>query len=224
MTSTAGQRLHLRSDRGGGDSVRQHLRLHHSGAGDTKPDAMARSRGCCSMPSAPRRYFARDRLFWLTGVLSAALDNAPTYLVFFELAGGAGPMGPLAAALKAISMGAVCMGALSYGNAPNLMVRHRGRAQREDAGLLRLHRLGGAILLPALALVTVSFGPLDLAGRPRAAFARAGSARHWPAHPPRSQERGGRATNRNRGTCGQRGGVGSPRTSRRICRYLMSPR
>src|SRR6185369_9626177 len=26
--------------------------------------------------------------FWLTGALSSFLDNAPTYLVFFELAGG----------------------------------------------------------------------------------------------------------------------------------------
>ena len=63
--------------------------------------------------------------FWITGVLSAFLDNAPTYLVFFELAGGnAGElMGPLAGTLAAISMGAVYMGALTYiGNAPNLMV------------------------------------------------------------------------------------------------------
>jgi Na+/H+ antiporter NhaD/arsenite permease-like protein len=63
--------------------------------------------------------------FWLTGILSAILDNAPTYLVFFQLAGGnaADLMGPLAAALTAISMGAVYMGALTYiGNAPNFMI------------------------------------------------------------------------------------------------------
>jgi Na+/H+ antiporter NhaD/arsenite permease-like protein len=63
--------------------------------------------------------------FWLTGVLSGFLDNAPTYLVFFELAGGDAKvlMGPLAGTLAAISMGAVYMGALTYiGNAPNLMV------------------------------------------------------------------------------------------------------
>ena len=63
--------------------------------------------------------------FWLTGSLSAFLDNAPTYLVFFELAGGDASvlMGPLAGTLAAISMGAVYMGALTYiGNAPNLMV------------------------------------------------------------------------------------------------------
>jgi Na+/H+ antiporter NhaD/arsenite permease-like protein len=63
--------------------------------------------------------------FWLTGVLSAFLDNAPTYLVFFELAGGNPQelMGPLAGTLAGISMGAVFMGALTYiGNAPNFMV------------------------------------------------------------------------------------------------------
>jgi Na+/H+ antiporter NhaD/arsenite permease-like protein len=63
--------------------------------------------------------------FWLTGVLSGFLDNAPTYLVFFELASGDAKelMGPLAGTLAAISMGAVYMGALSYiGNAPNLMI------------------------------------------------------------------------------------------------------
>ena len=63
--------------------------------------------------------------FWLTGILSAFLDNAPTYLVFFQLAGGDPQtlMGPLAGTLAAISMGAVYMGALTYiGNAPNFMV------------------------------------------------------------------------------------------------------
>jgi Na+/H+ antiporter NhaD/arsenite permease-like protein len=63
--------------------------------------------------------------FWLTGLLSAFLDNAPTYLVFFELAGGSAEqlMTTLAGTLAAISMGAVYMGALTYvGNAPNFMV------------------------------------------------------------------------------------------------------
>ena len=81
-------------------------------------------------------------------MLSAFLDNAPTYLVFFELAGGDAQtlMGPLAPTLAAISMGAVYMGALTYiGNAPNFMVYaiadERGIA---DAELLRLYALGGA--------------------------------------------------------------------------------
>src|SRR6202046_3150122 len=52
--------------------------------------------------------------FWLTGILSGILDNAPTYLVFFKLAGGnaADLMTTLKPALAAISMGAVYMGAL----------------------------------------------------------------------------------------------------------------
>ena len=64
--------------------------------------------------------------FWATGLLSSFLDNAPTYLVFFNLAGGdpARLMGELAATLTAISAGAVFMGANSYiGNAPNFMVK-----------------------------------------------------------------------------------------------------
>jgi Na+/H+ antiporter NhaD/arsenite permease-like protein len=63
--------------------------------------------------------------FWATGALSSFLDNAPTYLVFFELAGGdpARLMGPMASTLAAISLGAVFMGAVTYvGNAPNFMV------------------------------------------------------------------------------------------------------
>ncbi|WP_198377289.1 sodium:proton antiporter [Neoroseomonas rubea] len=64
--------------------------------------------------------------FWLTGVLSSFLDNAPTYLVFFNLAGGdpAYLMTQGALTLAAISCGAVFMGANSYiGNAPNFMVK-----------------------------------------------------------------------------------------------------
>ncbi len=64
--------------------------------------------------------------FWATGLLSSFLDNAPTYLVFFNTAGGDAEelMGPLAGTLLAISAGAVFMGANTYiGNAPNFMVR-----------------------------------------------------------------------------------------------------
>src|SRR5262249_61847388 len=62
--------------------------------------------------------------FRLTGVLSAFLDNAPTYLVFFELAGGGARelMGPLATTLAAISMGAGYMGAMTdIGHARDFM-------------------------------------------------------------------------------------------------------
>ena len=64
--------------------------------------------------------------FWITGILSSFLDNAPTYLVFFNLAGGNSDIltGELAGTLLAISVGAVFMGANSYiGNAPNFMVK-----------------------------------------------------------------------------------------------------
>ncbi len=64
--------------------------------------------------------------FWASGVLSSFLDNAPTYLVFFNTAGGdpAVLMTTLAPTLAAISAGSVFMGANSYiGNAPNLMVK-----------------------------------------------------------------------------------------------------
>ena len=71
--------------------------------------------------------------FWLTGVLSSFLDNAPTYLVFFNIAGSSAPDGTIMAeflmqqvpeTLMAISAGAVFMGAMTYiGNAPNFMVQ-----------------------------------------------------------------------------------------------------
>jgi Na+/H+ antiporter NhaD/arsenite permease-like protein len=72
--------------------------------------------------------------FWATGALSSFLDNAPTYLVFFNLAGGDAQtlMTTHASTLAAISAGAVFMGANSYiGNAPNLMVK----AVVEDRGV-----------------------------------------------------------------------------------------
>ena len=71
--------------------------------------------------------------FWLTGILSAFLDNAPTYMVFFNMAGSSAPITDTVAAylmntetvtLLAISLGAVFMGAMTYiGNAPNFMVK-----------------------------------------------------------------------------------------------------
>lgn len=68
--------------------------------------------------------FNNTVFFWLTGVLSAFLDNAPTYLAFFNLAGG-DPlvlMGEDSHTLMAISLGSVFMGAMTYiGNAPNFM-------------------------------------------------------------------------------------------------------
>ncbi len=96
--------------------------------------------------------------FWITGLLSAFLDNAPTYLVFFHTAGGDPQtlMTTLAPVLAAISTGAVFMGALSYiGNAPNLMVKaiaeHRGVAM---PGFFGYMVWSCAVLLPLFALIT----------------------------------------------------------------------
>ena len=59
-------------------------------------------------------------LFWLTGGLSAVLDNAPSYLLGWHLAGGMSG----GAGLASVSAGAVFFGGLTYlGNAPNLVVR-----------------------------------------------------------------------------------------------------
>jgi len=99
--------------------------------------------------------------FWLTGLLSSFLDNAPTYLVFFELAGGDphALMTTFASTLAAISTGAVYMGANSYiGNAPNFMVyaiaRHGGVKMPSFFGYM-LWSCG--ILLPIFVLVTLLF-------------------------------------------------------------------
>lgn len=99
--------------------------------------------------------------FWLTGGLSSFLDNAPTYLVFFELAGGNPQqlMTTGALTLAAISAGAVFMGANSYiGNAPNFMVyaiaREGGVKMPSFFGYLLW---SGAILLPVFLLATLLF-------------------------------------------------------------------
>lgn len=99
--------------------------------------------------------------FWVTGGLSSFLDNAPTYLVFFNVAGGdpATLMTSLAGTLAAISAGAVFMGANTYiGNAPNFMVK----AIAEDMGVQMpsfFGYMGWSIvfLLPTFALVTYLF-------------------------------------------------------------------
>ncbi|TIC79685.1 sodium:proton antiporter [Crenobacter intestini] len=99
--------------------------------------------------------------FWMTGILSSFLDNAPTYLVFFNLAHGDAQtmMGPMADTLLAISMGAVFMGANTYiGNAPNFMVK----AIAEQRGVKMPSFFGYmawsiCFLLPVFALLTFVF-------------------------------------------------------------------
>jgi len=99
--------------------------------------------------------------FWASGLLSSFLDNAPTYLVFFNLAGGDARMlmTTLAPVLAAISLGSVFMGANSYiGNAPNLMVKavaeHRGVKM---PGFFGYMAWAGAVLLPLFAVMTFIF-------------------------------------------------------------------
>jgi Na+/H+ antiporter NhaD/arsenite permease-like protein len=99
--------------------------------------------------------------FWLTGALSSFLDNAPTYLVFFNTAGGDAKVltTQLAATLAAISAGAVFMGANTYiGNAPNFMVKaiceERGIAMPSFFGYMAW---SCGILVPLFVLVTLVF-------------------------------------------------------------------
>jgi len=110
--------------------------------------------------------------FWITGALSAFLDNAPTYLTFFNTAIGSFYAGmteaqavPLlmtenAIYLKAISAGAVFFGACSYiGNAPNFMVR----SIAEEAGTPMPSFFGYILkfslvfLVPTFVIITLVF-------------------------------------------------------------------
>ncbi len=113
------------------------------------------------------------QFFWLTGGLSSFLDNAPTYLTFSRLAlSVAGlapePPGPLsvlvhhetgAALLRAISLGAVFMGANTYiGNGPNFMIKaiveHRKIRMPSFFGYMLW---SAGILVPLFLLVTAIF-------------------------------------------------------------------
>ncbi|MEJ2124100.1 MAG: sodium:proton antiporter [Alphaproteobacteria bacterium] len=99
--------------------------------------------------------------FWMTGLLSSFLDNAPTYLIFFNSAGG-DPIdlqGPLVNTLLAVSAGAVYMGAMTYiGNAPNFMVKsiaeHHGVPMPSFFGYIGWSVI---FLVPAFALITFIF-------------------------------------------------------------------
>lgn len=110
--------------------------------------------------------------FWVTGLLSAFLDNAPTYLTFFNTALGSFYAGmtesnavPLlmtenAIYLKAISTGAVFFGACSYiGNAPNFMVRsiatESGTEMPSFFGYILKYSL--VFLIPTFVIVSLIF-------------------------------------------------------------------
>ncbi len=104
--------------------------------------------------------------FWATGTLSSFLDNAPTYVVFFETARAmptaegvkmiAGVAEPL---LIGISLGAVFMGAMTYiGNGPNFMVK--SIAEHADVKMPSFFGYmiySVAILVPTFVAVTVLF-------------------------------------------------------------------
>jgi Na+/H+ antiporter NhaD/arsenite permease-like protein len=104
--------------------------------------------------------------WWTTGSLSAVLDNAPTYVVFFETArtlGGENLVPPVVGVaerlLLAISLGAVFMGAMTYiGNGPNFMVK----AIAEKSGIPMPSFFGYMvysclILLPLFVIATLIF-------------------------------------------------------------------
>ena len=100
--------------------------------------------------------------YWATGILSSFLDNAPTYLVFFNTAGGnpVSLMGEMSNTLLAISAGAVFMGAMTYiGNAPNFMVK----SIAEETGISMPSFFGYMIkysipiLLPLFIIVSLIF-------------------------------------------------------------------
>jgi Na+/H+ antiporter NhaD/arsenite permease-like protein len=101
--------------------------------------------------------------FWLAGVLSAFLDNAPSYLVLFDLARiRPAAMSPSEAdALQAISSGAVMFGGLTYiGNAPNLMLRAlASRRGVRMPGFVPFMLRASVVMLPVLAVVSAVFFP-----------------------------------------------------------------
>ena len=100
--------------------------------------------------------------FWSTGILSSFLDNAPTYLVFFNTAGGNALelMGPMHNTLVAISAGAVFMGANTYiGNAPNFMVKSIAEEQNISMPSFFGYMLKYSIpiLIPLYILIAIIF-------------------------------------------------------------------
>jgi Na+/H+ antiporter NhaD/arsenite permease-like protein len=110
------------------------------------------------------------QFFWVSGILSSFLDNAPTYLTFASmgtgLVGGTpenlgvllqSPFGE--SLLTAVSCGAVFMGANTYiGNGPNFMVK----SIAESAGI-KMPSFGGymiyssAVLIPLFVVITLIF-------------------------------------------------------------------
>lgn len=112
------------------------------------------------------------QFFWATGLLSSVLDNAPTYMVFFQTAESlTHAPGPgvlqlldgefvLEKLLAGVSLGAVFLGAMTYiGNGPNFMVK----AIAEQSGMRMpsffgyFFRYAVPILVPIFLLITFLF-------------------------------------------------------------------
>lgn len=106
--------------------------------------------------------------FWVTGLLSGFLDNAPTYLTYVTLAASktgwpTAPLGDFVAnephLLAAISAGAVFMGALTYiGNGPNFMVKtiaEHSNIKMPSFGGYMLWSFG--FMMPMLVIATLFF-------------------------------------------------------------------
>jgi Na+/H+ antiporter NhaD/arsenite permease-like protein len=126
--------------------------------------------------------FSVSRFYWLTGVLSGVLDNAPTYLNFFAGALGkfgldianpeeiklfaSGVASPIQGDvfsdiyLVAISVASVFFGAMTYiGNAPNFMVKNiAAQADVEVPDFLEyIYKYSLPILLPLFILLWLLF-------------------------------------------------------------------
>ncbi len=107
-------------------------------------------------------HFINSHFFWAAGALSSFLDNAPTYLVFFNTAGG-NPyvlMNHFPDTLTALSAGAVFMGANTYiGNAPNFMIKSIAEESGVDMPSFfgYMFRFSIPVLIPVFILVTYLF-------------------------------------------------------------------
>lgn len=99
--------------------------------------------------------------FWVSGLSSAFLDSAPTYLMFFEAAGGnaAHLIKPPATLLTSFAAGSVFFGALTYlGNAPNLMIRAiASRRGVRMPGFITYLLAASVVLLPLFIIETLIF-------------------------------------------------------------------
>ncbi|MDC4232709.1 sodium:proton antiporter [Actinomyces sp. B33] len=113
---------------------------------------------------APSLPLTRMTFFLFTGGLSSILDNAPTYMTFFEMAKALGGADPLIAGvpehyLVPISLGAVLCGAITYiGNGPNFMVKSVAEADgvaMPSFGHYIAHAF--ALLVPILAAMALIF-------------------------------------------------------------------